>query len=83
MRETPRRGAPAPASCYSHSNLICPVGFNDFCFRSVEGGGETYEVFFACSNDLVMIFAYYYGRGTSGGRSISVGLPPDAEISCD
>lgn len=55
MWEAPRRDASAPASCYSHSNLISPVGFNDFCFRSVEGGGETYEVFFACSNDLVMV----------------------------
>lgn len=50
--------------------LISPVGFNDFCFRSVEGGGETYEVFFACSDDLMMIFAYYCGRGTSGRRLI-------------
>ena len=50
--------------------LISPVGFNDFCFRSAEGGGETYDVFFACSDDPVIIFAYYCGRGTSSRRSI-------------
>ena len=72
MRDAPRRRGPQPLHRVTLIPLISPVGFNDFCIRSVEGGGETYEVFFACSNDLVMIFAYYCGYGTSGRRSISL-----------
>ena len=77
MRQTRAGGAtttgvPQPLHRVTLIPLISPVGFNDFCFRSVECGGETYEVFSACSNDLVMIFAFYCGRDTSGGRSISL-----------
>jgi hypothetical protein len=43
-------GVPQPL----HRVTLIPINLPRGVFRSVEGGGETYEVFFACSNDLTL-----------------------------
>jgi len=39
-------------------------------------------VFFACSNDLLIIFAYYCGVALLADVRFHCGFAPDTEISC-